>query len=45
LHETDRLVVRFGPAIQPQELQSAPNAAELIMDRIRTEAAPTPSKG
>jgi len=38
MHETDRLVVSFGPPISPAELIEAPNAADLIMARIRTLA-------
>ena len=40
MHETDRLVVRFGSPISPAELESAPNAAEPIMARIRCLAPP-----
>ena len=33
--EADRLVLRFGPAITPQELLAAPDAAILALDRVR----------
>lgn len=40
MHETDRLVVRFGSVISPAELESAPHAADLIMARIRCLTPP-----
>ena len=45
MHETDRLVVRFGPPISPAELTSAPNAADLIMTRLRTQVEPRSPQG
>jgi hypothetical protein len=45
MHETDRLVVRFGPPIPPAALEAAPDAAELVMREIRAQTPSPPIQG
>jgi hypothetical protein len=45
MHETDRLVVRFGPPIPPAALEAAPDAAELVMREIRAQIPSPPIQG